>query len=107
MLTSSTDGIHWTGDSQIASRGQVFWSKAAPTLVAQRAGFPPGADASGKGGRGGFDRATPTLSLVLVASAFDFSDHKAAAYITRIILAGTGRASQAADRSRGRVPGDR
>jgi Uma2 family endonuclease len=39
-----------------------------------------------KGGRGGSDRATPTRSLVFVASAFDFSDHKAAAYAPQMTL---------------------
>jgi len=37
-------------------------------------------------GRGGSDRARPTRSLVLVASAFDFSDHKAAAYAPQMTL---------------------
>ena len=37
-------------------------------------------------GRGGSDRATPTRSLLFVASAFDFSDHKAAAYAPQMTL---------------------
>jgi Uma2 family endonuclease len=37
-------------------------------------------------GRGGSDRATPTRSVVFVASAFDFSDHKAAAYAPEMTL---------------------
>jgi Uma2 family endonuclease len=41
---------------------------------------------AGRAGRGGSDRATPTRSLVLVASAFDFSDHKAAAYAPQMTL---------------------
>jgi Uma2 family endonuclease len=41
---------------------------------------------AGRTGRGGCDRATPTRSLVLVASAFDFSDHKAAAYAPQMTL---------------------
>ena len=41
---------------------------------------------AGRAGRGGSDRATPTRSLVPVASAFDFSDHKAAAYAPPMTL---------------------
>jgi Uma2 family endonuclease len=48
--------------------------------------IPARAGASGKAGRGGSDRATPTRSLVFVASAFDFSDHKAAAYAPQMTL---------------------
>lgn len=39
-----------------------------------------------RAGRGGSDRATPTRSLAFVASAFDFSDHKAAAYAPQMTL---------------------
>lgn len=48
--------------------------------------IPARAGACGKAGRGGSDRATPTRSLVFVASAFDFSDHKAAAYAPQMTL---------------------
>jgi hypothetical protein len=64
----------------------LLTSSRRTVVIRPVARIPALAGASGKAGRGGSDRATPTRSLVFVASAFDFSDHKAAAYAPQMTL---------------------